>query len=91
LAKQLASESQTAELLTGGGRAIAGPGLRRAVDDLPRLMNEYGGAESDWFKMSSDAFKAPDKSIIETHAYKNMTTGQVVELKSVSSNFPGRQ
>jgi YD repeat-containing protein len=43
LSKQLASESQTADLLTGGGVNIEGPGMKRAVDDLSRLLREYGG------------------------------------------------
>jgi RHS repeat-associated protein len=91
LSKQLASESQTAELLTGGGRAIIGSGTNKVLFEAPRLAAEYGGEAEDWAKISSAAYKAPDKAIIETHAYKNMLTGRVVEPKSVSSTFPGRQ
>jgi RHS repeat-associated protein len=91
LSKQLASESQTAELLTGGGKAIIGSGTNKALFEAPRLAAEYGGEAADWAKITSPAFKAPDGAIIETHAYKNLSTGRIVEPKSVSSTFPGRQ
>jgi RHS repeat-associated protein len=90
LAKTLASESQTADLLAGGGKAIIGSGTNKALYEGGRLATEYGGEAADWAKVTSPAFKAPDKAIIETHAYRNMFTGKTVELKSVSSSFPGR-
>jgi len=91
LGKQLASDSQLADVMSGDGKAIMGAGTGRALNDAQSLAKEYGGSASDWAKVSSSAYKAKDGSIIEVHAYQNIRTGQVVEAKSVSSSFPGRQ
>ena len=90
LTKQLASESQVAELLAGQGKAIIGAGTDKVLVEGSRLAAEYGGQASDWAKVTSSAFQAADKAIIETHAYKNLIIGKLEELKSVSSSFPGR-
>jgi RHS repeat-associated protein len=90
LTKQIASESQVVEIVAGEGRAIMGAGTNRVLTDAPRLAAEYGGQASDWAKVTSWAFKAADRSVLETHAYKNAATGRIVEMKSVSSKFPGR-
>jgi RHS repeat-associated protein len=82
LAKSLASEGQVAELLSGGGRAIAGVGAKKAIEDLPRLTATYGGSAADWAKISSSAYKASDGTVMSVHAYKNVTTGVIVELKT---------
>lgn len=47
LTKKLASEGQVAELLAGGGKAIAGAGSKVALRDAPRLAAEYGGSVGD--------------------------------------------
>ena len=91
LGKQLASESQLADVMAGEGTAIIGAGTGRALNDAQRLATEYGGSASDWAKVSSSTYKAKDGSIIEVHACQNIRTGKVVEAKSVSSSFPRRQ
>jgi len=82
LTKQLASESQVAELLAGQGKAIAGAGTSTILRDAPRLAAEYGGSASEWQKVTSSTFKAADKAVIETHGYQPVNTGRIVELKS---------
>ncbi len=82
LAKQLASQAGAAELRAGGGRAIAGAGTKRAIDDLPRLINQYGGGAADWSKVSSQASRFADGTLIEVHGYRNLSTGRLFELKS---------
>ena len=86
LAKSIASESQVAEILAGGGRPIAGAGTSTVLKDVPRLVNQYGGEESAWAKISSSVYKAADNFIVETHAYLNTLTGEIVELKSKLGN-----
>src|SRR5512133_2665512 len=58
LQKQLASESQLAELRAGRGEPIAGPGTRAVLKDEARLISEYGGRPGEWLKVSSSNFKA---------------------------------
>jgi RHS repeat-associated protein len=70
------------EVEAGGGKVIAGAGVRRQIDDLPRLIKTYGGDASDWTKITSNTSQAPDGTNISVHAYKNITTGMVVELKT---------
>ncbi len=82
LTKSLASEQQMSEILSGAGQIIAGPGARTALRDAPRLSVEYGGAAGDWVKVASKNFKAADGTSFEIHAYKNMTTGKIVEFKT---------
>jgi RHS repeat-associated protein len=76
LAKMLQSEAGVAQLLAGGGEAFAGAGFKREIDDLPRLLRQYGGKPEHWVKIKSTT---PG---LRTHAYKNLDTGVVVELKS---------
>jgi hypothetical protein len=83
LRKQLASEAGEAELRAGGGKPIAGAGTPEPIDDLPRLLAEYGGKEGDWAKVVSHAHRIDDLTTIQVHCYKNLTTGEIVELKSV--------
>ena len=82
LEKGLASEAGVAQVLAGKGAAFAGAGTGQGIKDLPRLISEYGGSASEWQKVTSKAFTARDGSIIETHAYQNVKTGKIVELKS---------
>ncbi len=75
LEKSLAVEAQLGE----AGAAFAGKGTTKAIDDINRLVNQYGGNPADWSKMSSSAYKARDGSIISTHWYQNdaMQTGKI--------------
>jgi RHS repeat-associated protein len=83
LEKQLASESQLAEVASNQGIPMAGAGMRRQIDDLARLLQEYGGKASDWVKVTSSAYRTRAGEILETHAYENLATGEVVEPKSI--------
>lgn len=78
LSKQLQSEEGVSELLSGGGKSIAGAGSDVPVQDLERLIAEYGGNPGDWSKITSTA-----TGHIQTHAYKNIVTGEIVDLKSI--------
>jgi hypothetical protein len=82
LGKQLASEAGSAELMAGGGRIMAGAGTSKPIRDLGRLVTEYGGKPGDWVKITSEGRKFPDLTTIEVHGYRNLTTGQTLELKS---------
>jgi RHS repeat-associated protein len=83
LEKQLASESQLAEVMSNQGRTMAGADMRRQIDDLARLLQEYGGKASDWVKVTSSAYRTRAGEILETHAYENLASGEVVEPKSI--------
>jgi RHS repeat-associated protein len=78
LGKQLASEEGVAELLSGGGKVIAGPGTKTPLRDVGRLVSEYGGSAEQWVKVTSTAERH-----LQTHGYRNLVTGQLVELKSI--------
>jgi len=75
------SEAGVAELLAGGGKVIAGAGAKIPIRDIVRLVRLYGGRPQDWVKISSTT---PG---LETHAYRNVATGVVVELKSKIPTF----
>jgi hypothetical protein len=79
LAKQLASEPQLAQVLGNQGKVMAGAGVQRQIDDIVRLVQEYGGNVSDWAKVTSSAYRTSAGQILEIHAYENLATGQVVE------------
>jgi hypothetical protein len=83
LRKQLASEAGAAELKAGGGKAIAGAGTRSVITDLPRLLAEHGGRPEDWAKVTSRVYSVGDGTTVQVHAYRNVRTGQLVELKSI--------
>ena len=82
LQKQLGSAEQLADLASGGGRAIAGAGTRTPIRDVGRLVDQYGGSASDWAKISSGSRVAADGTRFEIHAYRNVTTGQLLEAKT---------
>ena len=80
--RQLASQGQWDQLMSGGGEVIAGVGHKTPIRDVPRLVAQYGGEASDWAKIKSFNFKGADGVSFETHAYRNVQTGQTVELKT---------
>ncbi len=45
-----------------------------------RLVAEYGGQAGDWVKVTSDAVRT-EKGMMQTHAYRNTKTGEIVEPK----------
>jgi len=63
-------------------RSIAGAGSTRQIDDINRLVSQYGGDASDWAKVRSSNFKAADGTSFEIHAYRNVRTGESFELKT---------
>jgi hypothetical protein len=77
LRKKLSSDEGVAEILAGKGEIIAGVGTKVPLRDAQRLASQYGGKAEDWAKISSTA---PGR--LQTHAYKNVVTGQIVEFKS---------
>jgi len=81
LNKQLASEVMMADLASGGGQVMAGAGTGTAIRDLPRLVNWYGGTAKDWAKITGEIQRFGDGTTIEAHAYRNLTTGETVEIK----------
>lgn len=52
------------------------------IRDVDRLVGQYGGSAGDWAKIRSSNFKAADGTSFEIHAYRNVQTGEVVELKT---------
>ena len=82
LQKQLANEEQVGELVGGGGQSMAGAGGRVPIRDVDRLVGQYGGSASDYAKIRSSSFKAADGTSFEVHAYRNVRTGEVFELKT---------
>lgn len=88
LCKALASEQQWGELVQGAGRAIAGPGTGVPLRDVARLVAEHGGAMQAWLKVSSTSREFRDGWRIEMHAYRNLTTGAIVEPKSIFRGVP---
>jgi RHS repeat-associated protein len=82
LNKQLGSEQQLGEVMSGNGEVIAGGANGKELRDAPRLSAVHGGEASDWTKVTSSSHTAPDGQKFSTHAYQNQTTGQVVEPKT---------
>jgi RHS repeat-associated protein len=83
LAKQLASKSQLAELSSGAGVVTHGAGTGAPLQQAGRLASAYGGKPENYQKVSSAAYTAADGAHVETHAYRNVETGQIVEPKTI--------
>jgi RHS repeat-associated protein len=77
---QLASEAQLAELQAGKGVSMAGAGAKAPIKDIDRLVGTYGGDAADWAKVKSSHYEGGGRSF-ETHGYRNVKTGEVVEPK----------
>ena len=88
LAKSLASEEGMVKAILRDSKVIAGPGTKRAVDDAPRLVHQYGGEVSDWAKVTTPAHILSDGTALSIHAYQNVKTGLVVEVKSILDGIP---
>jgi hypothetical protein len=52
------------------------------IRDVDRLVGQHGGTPGDFAKVRSSNFKAADGTSFETHGYRNVQTGEVVELKT---------
>ena len=87
LARQLTSEEQMSQALSGEGKPIFGAGTSEPLDNADRLADQYGGHPEDWTKMRSKSsevhgVQTPNGNKFETHWYQNIKTGQVVEIKT---------
>ncbi|HEY4871714.1 MAG TPA: LamG-like jellyroll fold domain-containing protein [Candidatus Dormibacteraeota bacterium] len=69
------------EAAQGEGASMAGAGCSRgrAIYDVNRLTNTYGGDEYDWAKMTTRSLAG--NSRYQVHSYMNLDTQQVVERK----------
>ena len=65
---------------TVGGTLPAG--TPEPIKDVGRLVREHGGRAEDWAKITSRSYPIGDGTSIQTHAYRNVATGQTVEIKS---------
>jgi RHS repeat-associated protein len=93
--KAMASDLQMQEVMSGSGDPVIGGASGRALQDAPRLAQQYGGDPADWVKVSSSSYIGPGaqgsfaksgyNSAIEAHAYMNVKTGEVVEVKTIFS------
>ena len=61
---------------------IAGAGNKTPIRDVPRIVEQYGGKAIDWTKISSPSRVAADGTRFEIHAYRNVSTGKIVEPKT---------
>ena len=79
-----ASQEQMGELAAGKGTPISGAGTGTVLRDADRLAAQYGGKPVDWQKVASENYNpgGAKGGGFETHAYQNVKTGQVVEMKS---------
>ena len=79
LQKELARQEQLGQV----GYSMAGEGSisGKAIRDIARLVNVYGGYESEWAKMSSKAYTAWDGTNSQTHWYRNKNLGLNVDYK----------
>lgn len=78
LQKQLASESQLSQLAEGGGTVLSQP-----AKQAERIAAQNGLEASNIQKVSSDAFKAKDGTHIETHAFRDASTNELIEPKTI--------
>lgn len=77
LQKQLASESQVSQIADGQGTVISQP-----AKQADRIAAQTGGNPADIQKVTSDSFTAKDGQQFETRAFRNATTGEVIEPKT---------
>lgn len=86
------------EALSGIGQRVIASGT--GIHEVQRLVSQYGGQASDWVKLSTRGLSPSSMQIyaqtigrgapVQIHYYKNVATGQVVELKSVMTAIPGK-
>ncbi|WP_425363535.1 hypothetical protein [Candidatus Tisiphia endosymbiont of Hybos culiciformis] len=67
------------------GAVIAGVGHARAIKDINRLIETYGGTKDEWVKISTNELNKNQMfhngTSLQIHYYKNLKTGQKVEFK----------
>ena len=78
LEKQLASEEQIGQLTSGGGTVISQP-----AKQANRIAEATGRNPADIQKVSSDARVARDGTRIETHSFRDASTNELIEPKTI--------
>ncbi len=78
LQKQLASQSQVDQLASGGGKVLSQPAKQAS-----RIAAETGANPSNIQKVSSTSFPAKDGKILQTHAFRNAETNEIIQPKTV--------
>lgn len=86
--KQMLSEDGVVKAILRESKPIFGAGTNRSLTDAPRLISTYGGSIDDWAKVTTPAYTLSDGTIISVHAYQNVKTGLVVEVKSILDKAP---
>ncbi len=81
LRKDLANRQQVGELRSNA-EAYAGAGTKTPIRDADRLVRQHGGHADDWAKVRSSPHKGADGRTYEVHAYKNVRTGEIVEMRT---------
>ncbi len=72
-----------AELVSGGGIVTHGATTNQPLRQAERLAAQHGREAGSYQKVSSSSFKAADGGHVETHAFRNAETGQIIEPKTV--------
>jgi uncharacterized protein RhaS with RHS repeats len=78
LGKELASASQMSQLAEGGGKVLSQP-----AKQAERIAAQTGADPSNIQKVSSDAFVAKDGQQIQTHAFRDASTNEIIEPKTI--------
>jgi hypothetical protein len=78
LGKELASAQQVSQLAKGEGTVISQP-----AKQAERIAAETGADPKNIQKVSSDSFKAKDGTSIQTHAFRDATTNDLHETKTI--------
>lgn len=78
LEKQLASEEQLSQLAEGGGTVISQP-----AKQADRIASETGRNPADIQKVSSDARIAKDGQQMQTHSFRDASTNELIEPKTI--------
>ena len=78
LQKQLASESQVSSLSEGGGKVISQP-----AKQADRIAAKTGSNPNNIQKVSSDSFTAKDGQKIQTHSFRDASTNELIEPKTI--------
>jgi len=78
LEKQLASEAQLGQLAEGGGTVIAQP-----AKQADRIAAQIGADPANIQKVSSDVHIAKDGQPIQTHSFRDASTNELIEPKTI--------
>ena len=82
LKKQLTSDEQVGQLKEGVGTATHGAGTGIPLKQAERLASKHGGKPEDYQKISSGKAVVGGQHI-ETHAYRDISTGAIFEVKTI--------